>query len=115
MQGIAQINLADCDSSSEMQLRWYPVQVFASPDPPRPKEPVLRVMESTTQETMNASSGKTVHGPGSRSQSSMAIFFTLRLALLQVLISKTISCRLQGSMSYSKEFQGKESYGNIAI
>lgn len=99
MQGIAQINLADCDSSSEMQLRWYPVQVFASPEPPRPKEPV-RVMESVTRETTNASSGKTVHSPGSRSQSSIAIFFTLRPALLQVLISKKNSCRLQVGMSY---------------
>lgn len=96
MQGIAQINLADCDSSSEMQLRWYPVQVFASPEPPKPKEPV----ESATRETTNVSSGKTVHDPGSSSQSSIAIFFTLRLALLQVLISKKISCRLQVSMSY---------------
>ncbi|XP_060231544.1 protein WWC3 isoform X1 [Meriones unguiculatus] len=56
--GISQINLADCDSSSDMQLRWYPVQVFASPEPPRSKEPV-QVMESAPQDTMNASSGKT--------------------------------------------------------
>ncbi|OBS80351.1 hypothetical protein A6R68_21451, partial [Neotoma lepida] len=56
--GIAQINLADCDNSSDMQLRWYPVQVFASPEPPRPKEPV-RVVENTTRDTMHASSGKT--------------------------------------------------------
>ncbi|XP_005074211.2 protein WWC3 isoform X1 [Mesocricetus auratus] len=56
--GIAQINLADCDNSNDMQLRWYPVQVFASPEPPRTKEPV-RVMETATQDTMNASSGKT--------------------------------------------------------
>ncbi|XP_036030136.1 protein WWC3 isoform X1 [Onychomys torridus] len=56
--GIAQISLADCDNSSDMQLRWYPVQVFASPEPPKPKEPV-RVMENTTQDTVHASSGKT--------------------------------------------------------
>uniref|UniRef100_A0A8C0XEY0 C2 domain-containing protein n=1 Tax=Castor canadensis TaxID=51338 RepID=A0A8C0XEY0_CASCN len=36
--GIAQINLADCDSSSDMQLRWYFVQVFASSEPPRSRE-----------------------------------------------------------------------------
>ncbi|KAM5289810.1 protein WWC3 isoform 7-T7 [Glossophaga mutica] len=36
--GIAQINLADCNSLSEMQLRWYPVQVFTSPDLPRTRE-----------------------------------------------------------------------------
>ena len=99
MQGIAQINLADCDNSSDMQLRWYPVQVFASPEPPRPKEPV-RVMESTTQDTTQASSGKTVHVPGSRGQSIMTVFLTLRLALLQVFISKVFPYRLQVSMCY---------------
>ncbi|XP_036909766.1 protein WWC3 isoform X3 [Sturnira hondurensis] len=36
--GIAQINLADCNSLSEMQLRWYPVQVFTSPELPRMRE-----------------------------------------------------------------------------
>ncbi|XP_072470497.1 protein WWC3 isoform X3 [Notamacropus eugenii] len=35
--GIAQINLADYESSSEMQLRWYSVQVFTSSDPQRTK------------------------------------------------------------------------------
>ncbi|XP_057574080.1 protein WWC3 isoform X3 [Hippopotamus amphibius kiboko] len=33
--GIAQINLADYDGSSEMQLHWYSVQVFTGPEPPR--------------------------------------------------------------------------------
>ncbi|XP_008053345.1 protein WWC3 [Carlito syrichta] len=37
--GIAQINLADYDSSSEMQLRWHSVQVFTSSEPPRTREP----------------------------------------------------------------------------
>ncbi|XP_032246990.1 protein WWC3 isoform X1 [Phoca vitulina] len=36
--GIAQINLADCDGSSEMQLRWYAVQVFSSCGPPRARD-----------------------------------------------------------------------------
>ncbi|XP_059012447.1 protein WWC3 isoform X2 [Mustela lutreola] len=36
--GIAQINLADYDGSSEMQLRWYAVQVFSSCGPPRARE-----------------------------------------------------------------------------
>ncbi|XP_004409309.1 PREDICTED: protein WWC3 [Odobenus rosmarus divergens] len=36
--GIAQINLADYDGSSEMQLRWYAVQVFSSCGPPRVRE-----------------------------------------------------------------------------
>ncbi|KAB0372126.1 hypothetical protein FD755_015918 [Muntiacus reevesi] len=35
--GIAQINLTDYDSS-EMQLRWYSVQVFTGPEPPRREE-----------------------------------------------------------------------------
>uniref|UniRef100_A0A8C7BXJ3 WWC family member 3 n=1 Tax=Neovison vison TaxID=452646 RepID=A0A8C7BXJ3_NEOVI len=33
--GIAQISLADYDGSSEMQQRWYAVQVFSSCGPPR--------------------------------------------------------------------------------
>ncbi|XP_044767570.1 protein WWC3 [Neomonachus schauinslandi] len=36
--GIAQINLADYDGSSEMELRWYAVQVFSSCGPPRARE-----------------------------------------------------------------------------
>uniref|UniRef100_G1P7Y7 WWC family member 3 n=1 Tax=Myotis lucifugus TaxID=59463 RepID=G1P7Y7_MYOLU len=36
--GIAQINLANCSGPSEMQLHWYAVQVFTSPEPPRLKE-----------------------------------------------------------------------------
>ncbi|XP_042536452.1 protein WWC3 isoform X2 [Dipodomys spectabilis] len=56
--GIAQINLADCDSSSDMQLRWYSVQVFASSEPPRPREPV-RVAESATRGPTLAGLGKT--------------------------------------------------------
>ncbi|XP_027970848.1 protein WWC3 isoform X2 [Eumetopias jubatus] len=36
--GIAQINLADYDGSSEMQLHWYAVQVFSSCGPPRARE-----------------------------------------------------------------------------
>ncbi|XP_015995647.2 protein WWC3 isoform X4 [Rousettus aegyptiacus] len=36
--GIAQINLASCDGLSEMQLRWYSVQVFTSPELPRARE-----------------------------------------------------------------------------
>ncbi|EHH30534.1 hypothetical protein EGK_20262, partial [Macaca mulatta] len=37
--GIAQINLADYDSLSEMQLRWHSVQVFTSSEPSRTREP----------------------------------------------------------------------------
>ncbi|XP_016798817.2 protein WWC3 isoform X1 [Pan troglodytes] len=36
--GIAQINLADYDSLSEMQLRWHSVQVFTSSEPSRTRE-----------------------------------------------------------------------------
>ncbi|XP_058147748.1 protein WWC3 [Dasypus novemcinctus] len=36
--GIAQINLADYESSSEMQLRWYSLQVFTSSVPQRTRE-----------------------------------------------------------------------------
>nr|XP_035924741.1 protein WWC3 isoform X1 [Halichoerus grypus] len=36
--GIAQINLADYDGSSEVQLRWYAVHVFSSCGPPRARE-----------------------------------------------------------------------------
>ncbi|XP_048191466.1 protein WWC3 isoform X1 [Perognathus longimembris pacificus] len=56
--GIAQINLADCDSSNDMQLRWYSVQVFASSEPPRSREPV-RVAESIARGPTHAGLGKT--------------------------------------------------------
>ncbi|XP_075395811.1 protein WWC3 isoform X2 [Tenrec ecaudatus] len=36
--GIAQINLANYESSCDMQLCWYPVQVFTSTGPQRPRE-----------------------------------------------------------------------------
>lgn len=39
VQGIAQINLAESDASSDMQLCWRPVQVFGSLEPPRPRVP----------------------------------------------------------------------------
>uniref|UniRef100_A0A803YK35 WWC family member 3 n=1 Tax=Meleagris gallopavo TaxID=9103 RepID=A0A803YK35_MELGA len=35
--GIAQINLSDLESSGEMQLHWYSVQIFTGSDPQRPK------------------------------------------------------------------------------
>ncbi|XP_073919253.1 protein WWC3 isoform X3 [Castor canadensis] len=56
--GIAQINLADCDSSSDMQLRWYFVQVFASSEPPRSRE-YWRATESAVQGSVHPGLGKT--------------------------------------------------------
>ncbi|XP_054437018.1 protein WWC3 [Pteronotus mesoamericanus] len=50
--GIAQINLADCNSLSEMQLRWYPVQVFTSPDLPRTRESP-RAEKSSTRDPVH--------------------------------------------------------------
>ncbi|XP_062939309.1 protein WWC3 isoform X2 [Cynocephalus volans] len=50
--GIAQINLADYDSSSEMQLRWHPVQVFTSSELPR-------TGESAARDPMHTVAGKT--------------------------------------------------------
>lgn len=37
LQGIAQINLSDLESSGEMQLHWYSVQIFTGSDPQRAK------------------------------------------------------------------------------
>lgn len=67
VQGIAQINLADCDGPSELQLRWYSVQVFTSPEPPRARESV-RAGEGSAWDPARAAPGKTVHGPGLRSR-----------------------------------------------
>ncbi|KAG8519775.1 Protein WWC3, partial [Galemys pyrenaicus] len=36
--GIAQINLASCDVSSEMKLQWYSVQMFTSSELPRARD-----------------------------------------------------------------------------
>ncbi|XP_061035622.1 protein WWC3-like [Eubalaena glacialis] len=55
--GIAQINLADYDGSSEMQLRWYSVQVFTGPEPPRREDE--RLGHSDFWDPAHTTSGKT--------------------------------------------------------
>ena len=65
MQGIAQINLADYDGSSEMQLRWYAVQVFSSCGPPRATESE-RAGGAAGDPAQAAAAGKTVRVPASR-------------------------------------------------
>lgn len=64
MQGIAQINLADCDGSSEMQLRWYAVQVFSSCGPPRARDSE-RPGGAAGDPAQAAAAGKTVRVPAS--------------------------------------------------
>ncbi|XP_006892418.1 PREDICTED: protein WWC3 [Elephantulus edwardii] len=56
--GIAQINLADYESSSNMQLRWYSVQVFTSPEPQRSREKE-RAEECPPQEPSSVDGGRT--------------------------------------------------------
>ncbi|XP_068390323.1 protein WWC3-like [Eschrichtius robustus] len=55
--GIAQINLADYDGSSEMQLRWYSVQVFTGPEPPGREDE--RLGHSDFRDPAPTTSGKT--------------------------------------------------------
>lgn len=67
-QGIAQINLADYDGSSEMQLRWYSVQVFSSCGPPRARESERAggaVGDPAQAAAAAAAAGKTVCVPAS--------------------------------------------------
>ncbi|KAM6151448.1 protein WWC3 [Rhynchocyon petersi] len=56
--GIAQINLADYESSSEMQLHWYSVQVFTSPEPQKNREKES-AEERPAQEPLCSDCGKT--------------------------------------------------------
>uniref|UniRef100_A0A8C8VJV3 WWC family member 3 n=1 Tax=Pelusios castaneus TaxID=367368 RepID=A0A8C8VJV3_9SAUR len=56
--GIAQINLADCETSSEMQLHWYTVQIFTGSDPQRVKDK-NQCEESTPQCSGNTATVKT--------------------------------------------------------
>ncbi|NXJ46415.1 WWC3 protein, partial [Spizaetus tyrannus] len=49
--GIAQINLTDAESSGEMQLHWYNVQIFTGSDPQRAKN------KSQCEESIARSSG----------------------------------------------------------
>ncbi|XP_006835708.1 PREDICTED: protein WWC3 [Chrysochloris asiatica] len=56
--GIAQISLADYESSIEMQRRWYSVQVFTSSEPQRTCEN-QRAEERTAQEPTHSEFGKT--------------------------------------------------------
>lgn len=55
--GIAQINLADYDGSGDMQLRWYPIQVFTGPEPPRREDE--RPGDGAARDSAPATSGKT--------------------------------------------------------
>ncbi|EMP35491.1 H(+)/Cl(-) exchange transporter 4 [Chelonia mydas] len=55
--GIAQISLADHESSTEMQLHWYPVQIFTGSDPQRVKEK-NQCEESTPQSSGNTATVK---------------------------------------------------------
>ncbi|XP_038226828.2 protein WWC3 isoform X2 [Dermochelys coriacea] len=55
--GIAQISLVDHESSTEMQLHWYPVQIFTGSDPQRVKEK-NQCEESTPQSSGNTATVK---------------------------------------------------------
>ncbi|XP_039356097.1 protein WWC3 isoform X5 [Mauremys reevesii] len=55
--GIAQISLADHESSTEMQLHWYPVQIFTGSDPQRVKDK-NQCEESTPQSSGNTATVK---------------------------------------------------------
>lgn len=59
LQGIAQINLSDLESSSEMQLHWYSVQIFTGSDPQRPKNK-HQCEESIPRSSGNVTTVKTV-------------------------------------------------------
>ncbi|XP_032635643.1 protein WWC3 isoform X1 [Chelonoidis abingdonii] len=55
--GIAQISLADHESSTEMQLHWYPLQIFTGSDPQRVKDK-NQCEESTPQSSGNTATVK---------------------------------------------------------
>ncbi|OXB71237.1 UNVERIFIED_CONTAM: hypothetical protein H355_015863, partial [Colinus virginianus] len=57
--GIAQINLSDLESSGEMQLHWYSVQIFTGSDPQRPKNK-NQCEESIPRSSGNVTTLKTV-------------------------------------------------------
>lgn len=59
LQGIAQINLTDAESSGEMQLHWYPVQIFAGSEPQRAKTK-NQCEDSIPQSSGNVTTVKTV-------------------------------------------------------
>lgn len=59
LQGIAQINVTDAESSGEMQLHWYAVQIFTGSDPQRAKNKNQRE-ESVPCSSGNVTTVKTV-------------------------------------------------------
>lgn len=59
LQGIAQINLTDAESSGEMQLHWYTVQIFTGSDPQRAKNK-NQCEESIPRSSGNVTTVKTV-------------------------------------------------------
>lgn len=59
-QGIAQINLSGYESSSEMQLNWYPIQIFNGSDCQLTKDN-SKWEESTAQCSENKTTVKMVN------------------------------------------------------
>jgi len=59
LQGIAQINLTDAESSGEMQLHWYSVQIFTGSGPQRAKNR-NQCDESIPRSSGNVTTVKTV-------------------------------------------------------
>lgn len=59
LQGIAQINLTDAESSGEMQLHWYSVQIFTGSDPQRAKNK-NQCEESVPRSSGNVTTVRTV-------------------------------------------------------
>lgn len=59
LQGIAQINLTEAESSGEMQVHWYPVQIFTGSEPQRAKTK-NQCEESIPQSSGNVTTVKAV-------------------------------------------------------
>ncbi|CAK6450677.1 unnamed protein product [Pipistrellus nathusii] len=107
--GIAQINLASCSGPSEMQLRWYTVQVFTSPEPPRPKES-QRADKSGAREPVPtaaaAAAAATAAAAAAGKTDAVTVLLARTTAQLQAVERELAEERVK--LEYSEEMERKE-------
>lgn len=99
--GIAQINLADCNSPSEMQLRWYSVQVFTSPEPPRARESQRAEKSGTRDPTHAAAAAAVAAAAASGKTDAVTVLLARTTAQLQAVERELAEERVK--LEYTEE------------
>ncbi|XP_006104172.1 protein WWC3 isoform X1 [Myotis lucifugus] len=107
--GIAQINLANCSGPSEMQLHWYAVQVFTSPEPPRLKES-QRAEKSGARDPVHtaaaAAAAATAAAAAAGKTDAVTVLLARTTAQLQAVERELAEERVK--LEYTEEMERKE-------